>query len=361
MANVDLAIVGLGMVSSVGHDVINACASIRAGLARPAPLSGYDVVAVVGNEPAPINVHRITGVSEGFGFLGLWVRLADYALRDLIAYARLTEAPSSFWQKTAILCITPVVDARRFVLQEDDEPQELLGTYEAILGEVLDLPVQSIQTVPGGPSGAAPALDRASAMLAAQTVERVVIVAVDSLADAHSIDWLAKADRLKSDERPDGLAPGEAGACIMLETEASARARGAVAEGWIRRWTIAVGQATESSRPAHHQGKVLAESLLPLLEEVSPFGGDIYSDQNGEVWRAQEAGSALIRLRPHLRDEVSWHYPATSIGDIGAASALAFICLGVRSLVRGYAKQDRVLVSCLSERGHGAAIAIDRS
>jgi 3-oxoacyl-[acyl-carrier-protein] synthase-1 len=361
MADADLAVVGIGMVSPVGLDAVNGCAAIRAGISRADVLRGYEQVGVVSDDDERVVGHRIAGVTEGFSFLGLWVRLADFALRDLMRYARLSETDSAFWRRTAIFCATPAIDGGRYVLQEEDDPQELLSTFGDILLEVVGLPVQSLHTIPADHVGAAVALDRARSLLDTNAADRAVILGIDSLADAHSVQWLAKTDRLKTGDRPNGLAPGEAGACVLLEPMSAAMERGVAAEAFIRDWFVSTVEAPSSGRPVHYEGRARADAIMPLLTPDHPFNGDIYSDLNGEDWRAHEFGNAVVRLRQVITDEATWNFPATSTGDTGAASGVVALCLAIRSLVRRYSKHDRVLVTSLSQRGQGAAIAVDRN
>src|SRR5262245_5488248 len=132
--------------------------------------------------------------------------------------------------------MTPVIEPRRFLI--DDDPESLLTVFADILREVIDLPVRGIKVIPEGQTGIAPAVDRAQALLSAGAADRVIIVAMDYLADVHSVEWLAKMDRLKTGERPSGLAPGKAGACLLVETSAGAQARNAAVEGLIRQSSV---------------------------------------------------------------------------------------------------------------------------
>jgi 3-oxoacyl-[acyl-carrier-protein] synthase-1 len=110
----EISITGLGMVSSVGWDVGTACASIRAGIARPAELE-FTVLDPDADDEAPVVGHPISGLTEGFVLVGAWLRLALASLDDLALYASLPgPEDSAFWAKSAVLVVAPVRRSRIF-------------------------------------------------------------------------------------------------------------------------------------------------------------------------------------------------------------------------------------------------------
>lgn len=351
-----LAVTGLGLVSSVGHDAATACASIRAGVARSSPLALFEPLSAVSDDDAPIHAHRINGLTDGFNFLGLWVRLAELAIADLARALGPGAEDLRAWSRTAVICVLPVIDPRRFLLQDDDDPRELMSMFGDLLLEAWPAEVRSIVAVGHGAPGLAPALDHASTILAAGVASRVLIVAVDSLADVHSVEWLAGQDRLKTGARPDGLVPGEAGASLLLERiDGGNGHHHSVLSGW----SFAHTNDGYLAKGPNANETVMADALGAVLDGRPAFAGDIYSDHNGETWKARAFGRASAQLAGRLSPEARWHFPASSVGDAGAAAGVLGVCLASRSMVRGYAASRRALVSCVSEYGYGAAVAVD--
>jgi 3-oxoacyl-[acyl-carrier-protein] synthase-1 len=213
--------------------------------------------------------------------------------------------------------------------------------------------------VAGGNAAVAFALQQAMASLASGPIERAIILAADSYLDALSIEWLRDNRRLKTPENPVGLAPGEAAACILLESAAVARRRGARTEGVVR--ALAVGQEPRAFVKGEMSvGETLAQLLKSCAEQTKqppPFTTHLIIDLNGEPWRAQELGAALPRVAQVWKPG-RLLCPATSLGDTGAASGAVGICYGIRSMVRGAVAGPLLVVSSCVD-GHVGVTCLD--
>src|SRR4051812_8067739 len=86
-----IAITARGMVSSLGSDVITACAAARAGLVLPAPLD-FQVSSPDDGRPEAIAGHPAGEMTRGFEGFARLVRLAALGLGDL-----LRQAPDGPW------------------------------------------------------------------------------------------------------------------------------------------------------------------------------------------------------------------------------------------------------------------------
>ena len=82
------------------------------------------------------------------------------------------------------------------------------------------------------------------------------------------------------------------------------------------------------------------------------------TDLNGEQWRANEHGHARVRVSRSLWGEGPVELPAMCVGDIGGAMTALQIILACRSLCRGYATSDHVLITASDEYGHAGAAMI---
>ncbi|MFL5348293.1 MAG: hypothetical protein ACJ8AT_26155, partial [Hyalangium sp.] len=304
----------------------------------------------------------IHGYTEGFNMVGRWLRLARGAARDLLGTTGLPEAKDTrFWQKTGLITVTPRPNDARFQNEDGEGEEALRKAFLAPLYNALALPLsqQHLDVVGLGHAGTATAVHRAVEQLTRGGLDRVLIAAVDSYLDPLTLQWLAGSRRLKTEAVPTGLSPGEAGACLLLETQPSAARRGAVAPVLVT--GIATGQESHSFLSGEpNTGVALAACIREALEQSAlqgAFRGEVYSDLNGESWRAMEWGSALVRLAGRVA-EPRLHLPCVSVGDVGAASGALGACLAVHELSRGHARTPHALVVSSSEGGEVGCLSL---
>jgi 3-oxoacyl-[acyl-carrier-protein] synthase-1 len=356
-----LAITGVGLMTSVGHDVHTACASIRAGIQRPHEMTHFSVLDTAEQKLVPLMGRPVAGYTEGFVGIGLWLRLARASLQDLRREARLPDSINiDFWNNTALLVVTPELAAGRFDDDEEITAQNLSSLYVEPLVRAMGWPIldEFREIISVGHSGTVEAVKRAEGLLRGQ-VERVIIVCADSLLDAYSLEWLAVGERLKNDENPFGVIPGEAGASFMLESETAATQRGAPISAFISAFSMAkIERSPLAGDPM--LGDALARTLGAILaaEELRPFVGICICDINGEPWRSQDWGAARARLGPQLTDSMRWVFPCESLGDTGSASAAVALCFGSEALLRGHADCSSIMITSTSDSGTVGALCL---
>lgn len=357
-----LALTGLGMVSSLGWGVVSSCAAIRAGLTRPRPL--YDV-HVPDSEllgPVPLVGHPIPELTDGFGPLGRWLQLALACVADMRETTHLP--PTSdvrFWGQTGWLCVLPHLDPARYLEVQDFGSDLMRSSWLERLGQLLGLnwPRQAVHCIHAGHAGTAAALQLAQQLLASRQAERLVLLALDSYLDETSLEWLLMHRRLKTPDHPVGLMPGEAGACLLVEHPHAAHQRGAPVLATIE--AVATDNET-GSRITGQPGT--GEKLARTLEHVLPqapsggFVGDLISDLNGEEWRARSWGSVQVRLRDRLGERTRLLLPASSLGDVGAASGAVGLCMATRAFARKYSVGGRAVIVSSAEHGEVGAIRV---
>jgi 3-oxoacyl-[acyl-carrier-protein] synthase-1 len=352
-----LAITGLGMVSSVGPDVVTSCASLRAGITRPAD-TGAEVIDEESLAEVPLLGHPVAGLTDGYEGIARYTRLGSRALRDLLAYAKLDGQPASFWQRTTLaVCVSK---ARNDELELLDEllATEFPDKVTAAAG--VPLPIGQFTVLPAGHASVLMACQLAQTTLIPTAYERCIVLGVDSLLDSAAIEFFGEANRLKSAGSPTGLVPGEAAAAVLLEDSKAAERRGARIEAYI-------GAVAVESEPANFLsaepvfGRTLARAMITTASEMQR-GSEAYVDLNGEELRAADWGHALLILRSQLgyvpEDLV---LPAISLGDTGAASGAVAICAAVRSFIRGFARSNEVLICSSSESGEVATGCVYRA
>ena len=361
----DLAITSLGVVSSVGYDLVTACASIRAGLSRPAAINHFSVLEEDTNETVPLTGHPIYRLTDGYSCLGRWFQMAQRAFRDLVQFGNLPDKDDAeFWQKTGMTLVTPVLDDSRFMYAPYYQPEQIADTYLKPLLTMMDCKIapENQRLVSEGHRGALRAADEAEEFMRDRYLERVLVLAADSYLDAMSLWWLSEFDRLKTPKEAAGLMPGEAAVALLLEPCAIAESRGAKVLASLR--AIALEQEEDhyfADQP--NQGRAMARAITKTLSELhrdEPLSGDLIIDLNGENWRAQEFGAATTQVPRHLLGE--WHVlaPASSVGDTGAASGAMNIALAVRALNRGYATSEDTLIVASSDYGEVGALIVER-
>ena len=275
------------------------------------------------------------------------------------AHAR-NSPDTDFWRRTGLLAVTPAPEGERFQVDEGG-PTLVEDAFLHPLRTRLGLPFGERWVGLGGMdhAGTATAARRAMHLLTHDGAERVLVVAVDSYLDPLTLKWLGAAYRLKTEDLPTGLSPGEAGVCLLLEDARSARRRGALPLAEL----AAVAVAHEpNSLPSQetNSGLGLATSLRAALDDAAfpeRYSGDVFSDLNGETWRAHEWGSALARLADRVGD-VRLHLPCASVGDTGAASGALGVCLATHALSCRHTRLASALVVSSGERGAVGSIAL---
>jgi 3-oxoacyl-[acyl-carrier-protein] synthase-1 len=87
----------------------------------------------------------------------------------------------------------------------------------------------------------------------------------------------------------------------------------------------------------------------------------IICDINGERYRAQEWGMAVMKTQPLFRDPTGYESAAAAWGDVGAATGALSAILAVCGWVRGYAQPPHALLFAGSDGGLRAAALLERA
>lgn len=328
---------GMGAVSAVGRGAAATCAAIRAQVSRPRKVHSFRVLDGEHQVTVPLTAYPVRGFTEGFHGVGRWLRLARGALADLLKTSALPGRDDlRFWKETALWAVAPEAEAPLFAVPEAD-PADLRRSLLNPLCAGFGLPVdeERFVVIRRGHAGMAEAVTEGLRQLARGDVQRLLIIAVDSYLEPAVLKQLAAANRLKTGERPIGLMPGEAGLCLLLEQPSSAQKRSARVHAQVT--AAATGtdpNALSTGRP--NTGQELASCIAQVLTRSAPdapFDCDVYSDLNGEPWRAREWGGAVVRLHPRLAVR-KLHLPCSQVGDTGAASGALGVCMAAQGMER---------------------------
>ena len=248
-----ICITGLGMVSSLGYDVVTACAAARAGLVRSQELDYFPIRSLVDGEIAGVIGYPIPELTRGFEGFARLLRITHAGLADLqqqVPHAPWASAHSAFYLSLPDprriyrgLDLMQDEESRQGRAQEAAEAQQLpldeesglrlLHTATHIIGWP-SAPFLQFVTV-SGHTGIAEALAHALQDLRTGQVETAIVGGADSLLEESTLTWLENTGRLKTSGAPAGLQPGEAGAFVLLETVIVPECEGAVSLGLCRR------------------------------------------------------------------------------------------------------------------------------
>lgn len=204
-----------------------------------------------------------------------------------------------------------------------------------------------------GHAGGLVLLNDALQQLRAGTIRYALLGGTESYFIAEWLDGLDQQYRLKSARNIDGFIPGEAAAFVLLERDSSEQSTPSTPRVNVKAVRVGSGNPQAS---LIRTGSCLSELLDALLRDhaESPW---IVCDLNGESARMNEWAYAVVRLGRVLGTPVMLEHPATSFGDIGAASGVASLIVAAHRLQRqiGLVQRSSAVVWSASDSGERAA------
>jgi 3-oxoacyl-[acyl-carrier-protein] synthase-1 len=343
------AITGIGMINAVGRNAYQACASLRAGIARivDIPYFSYRTDRL---ETIPLSGCPIIGVTDGYLGLGRWTRLAVEAIKDLISNSALTI--QQLHHSALFLGLPPL--NRRGV---DERINAMLGQRIGQWSKLEGLEDRTT-TFAEGHASVARGIAAAVRALKSRTIQHAIVGGVDSLVEPDTLSEFFENKRLLTEDNPEGFIPGEGAAFFVLEPLGQAIQRQAAIMATLEAPFTAVEPVTiRSDEPPNGSGLGLAvRGVFDQLADQGERTGLIICDLNGETYRAREFGHTAARMLGNVKmDWRLWH-PAEYMGDTGAAAFAVSVCVGARALQKGYAAADNILVFGASDDGLRGAV-----
>ncbi len=335
------AITALGMVTALGDGARPTCAALRAGIVRLAELPGISL-RVEGRGPVPAvgsAVPTITGDTRG---VARFASLACAALGDLVRSA----GAAAIGGADLFLALPP---SDRPGL--DPRIHAELGEALDARGPLLDL-ARRTRSFVGGHAALAPALVAGMRALS-EGRDGVIVGGVDSLIEPETVRFFHERGRLSIPSRRVGLLPGEGAALLLLEAPARALARGATILALLEAPASAREAITvDTDTPCDGAGLSAAiEATLAGLDDGGAAIGLCACDLNGEPFRSEELGHALVRSLRHVPRPLRLRHLADCIGDTGAASMALALADGAMSLHLGRARTRSILCTASSDGG----------
>ena len=219
---------------------------------------------------------------------------------------------------------------------------------------------QDVMSVPLGHAAGLVALELALRELDAGHTRACVVGGVESYLHPATLDWLGQSGRLATAANRGGFVPGEGAGCLLITTEATARAWRLPALASIRGVsTVYEPNATDSDRVC--TGEALTAAIASAtrgLQLPQEKIATTYCDINGERRRSEEFFYVPLRLSAPFIDANHYEAPAAAWGDVGAASGPLLLLLAVASGQRGYARGPHVLAWASSDGGTRAAATL---
>jgi len=366
-----LAIVQIGMVSSIGADVKTSCASARAGLSRPSQLP-YIVVGPDG-DASQATGHQADHLTKGFRGDGRLIRLLARALDDLSA-----NVAREVWPPTIDVYVAMPASFR------DDPDRDVEGSSspwesdqtkppdlargrsiaeKAMAAAAIPSSIRSLAVITQGQASVGVTLETAALSFQNRQGRLALILAADAPVDLERVASLDARGRLKGPSVPAGAGPGEIGACMLVAGHDMAISQRVRTIGQILQPQTLDSSASfnADTAPDGRATSTLAGAVLRLLPACG-FEQDAWCivDLNGEAYRAREWGTAMIHMNQSgpLVDTTTIWLPAMHFGESGAASGLAATALAVRSFARRYAPATTALILSAADGGKRAAFAV---
>jgi len=341
------------MVSPLALDAVSSGAAARAGLRR-AEEADFEYVGEDGRVAVPV-VHPLAGgFAYGFEGKAKLVRLLAGALADV---ARQTwpddgqppadaalylslPGPMRAFSDLDLIASQRLRQARATAAGETQRPsgtalaQQVVARALPLVGWSA-LKLAHVSTA--GRTGFVESLAAAMNDLEAETVSTAIVGGLDSQLDAETLTWLYETGRLKFGDRPVGVEPGEAAACLVLQRP-DRRKPHQRALAWL---AAAQCQPAADRSPSPLAQGLLAARRTAGLEQIDW----LVSDADGTEQAASEVGGALVHLSGPNGRSPRLSFPAISFGDAGAATGAVASCLAVSAWLRRHAPSRAAFVA----------------
>ncbi|KIG18668.1 3-oxoacyl-(acyl-carrier-protein) synthase [Enhygromyxa salina] len=207
----------------------------------------------------------------------------------------------------------------------------------------------------GGPVTSFEALAHAQAVLATGQVAGCVVAAADSFVSPLRLLELERVGRLRRPHDPDGVIPGEAAACLLLDR-------------YPERALACLGAPGFGLEPATlwndepHRGDGLLEAATNALAACGYDLADMdtrISDAAGESFDFNEQALLVSRRLERRKHSFPLLLPGGVLGEIGVAGPLCGVAKAVATYQRRYAAGPRTIVFARDHHGPRGAVIVE--
>ncbi|MBZ9702891.1 MULTISPECIES: beta-ketoacyl synthase N-terminal-like domain-containing protein [unclassified Mesorhizobium] len=338
-----IVVVGVGARTPLGFDATSSAAAVRAGISAI-----QDHPYMIDRFGERMKVTRDAGVDTSLVGTARAVEIAVPSALDALR-------PLLGSTQQASVALTLSTGEPR-----PGQPEGFAAEVNAKLRKQLaeHIVLEGGGSTAGGHAGGLLAIYHACKLLRDGRAKFCLAGGVDTYLEPETLEWLDENEQLHSENNIYGFCPGEAAGFCLLCTIGTARAYGLQPLLEI----VATSTAGEENR-IKTETVVLGEGLgaaFRFLFEEAPIDpvDRIICDMNGERYRGNEYGFAVLRNSGRFKDAADFETPADCWGDVGAASGPLFVSLVTEAEARGYQKGPLSLLWASSENGARAAVLL---
>lgn len=341
---VEVHVIGLGMVTSVGIRSTLVTAAVRAGVTRFCESEFYDYRGEY-LICAPLHDHKLTRLSHRVPTpLARPSQLANMALSEV-----LPQLPDNVKNIPVLLGTA------------EDHPKWSAPLTRSSLATAFGAtPLTSYTTpaqcelFPNGRASGLQAIARGVELIESGAHKLVIVGGVDSYIDPSRLQALDNEHRVRCAGVMDGFTPGEGAGFLLLAAKGSVTSARVLAR--ITGWGVGK-EAGHRYSEEPFLGDGLSHTLQKAVHNV-PQIHTIYAGMNGESMFFKEWGVSQIRLGPTLAKNAKLVHPADCIGDTGAAHGPIMAGCAIVGFQRNYVRSP-ALVFCSSDGPIRAAIVLE--
>ena len=337
-------IVAIGARTALGLAPEPSAAAVRAGMSRVEEHPYF--VDATGQ---PLRGAYDRRLDEELPCVERMAALAEHALSQLVVRLQLRG-------ELSVPLLLSLPEARPgFGLADEQQLERRLAQVPGALR------FHSVRTVSRGHAGALEALHVAAQLVSTGAEGICIVGGVESWFEPRTLAWLSRNGQLMRSDARSAFFPGEGACFVAVASQAIRRHLGLPSLAVVR----GTGVATEHAPikvDRDNLGVGLAEAVGQACRELGGAGGlvdEVYCDINGERYRAEEWGLAILRTHQRFRDPSRYTAPASQWGDLGAATGTALAMLAVAAWQRGYARGPLAVMIAGSEAGRRGALLLE--
>lgn len=184
----------------------------------------------------------------------------------------------------------------------------------------------------------------------------VLVGGIDSYLMEDTLEWLDEIEQLHSERNIYGFCPGEAAGFVLLSSPSIAGTGLKIAgtgssheRNLIKTEEICLGEGLAATFKAATDSIAEGRTIDRIL-----------CDMNGERYRGNEYGFAILKTAGIFKAAADFESPADCWGDVGAASGPLNAGLAIEAVARGYAIGPLTMIWASSESGRRAAVVVEQ-
>lgn len=340
--NAPVHVVATGARTPVGLTAESAAAAVRARISR---IAEHPFLVDLRGEP--VRMARDGLLAPGLFGVPRMIALVRSAFDEVIGKC----GPPASTMRMVLLVGLPEFRPGWTERDMGAVEQELMLSFRVMSGKP--------HVIPGGHAAALEALRRGVELIGEGRADLCLVGGVESYLEPDTLLWLDRNRQLLRSGMRSAFHPGEGAGFLAIAGERvrqrlDLRSLGIILATQVSRETSLIKTDDLST------GEGLTRAIQAVTAKWRERGervDDVYCDLNGERYRTEEWGFALLRTQGAFGDVSAVRTAVSEWGDMGAASGALLSILALRAWARGYARGPTALVWGSSEGGlRGAAL-----